>query len=122
VRVFFVSPSLAKVTGLPIKLGRWLDEGEDVPHGPLVAVLSEPFWRSHFQSDPNIVGKNIILSGWSFQVVGVAPMQASVCGPPVAQVYAPTNALPTVLNWSLWDRSEHMVDCLGRLKKGLTIA
>jgi hypothetical protein len=51
VRVFFVSPSLAKVSGLPIKLGRWFNEAEDVPHGPLVAVLSEPFWRSHFQSD-----------------------------------------------------------------------
>jgi putative ABC transport system permease protein len=118
VRVFFVSPSLAKVGGLPIKLGRWLNEGEDVPHGPLVAVLSEPFWRSHFQADPNIVGKNIILSGWSFQIVGVAPMQPSTCGPPVAQVYVPTNALLTVMNWSINDRSGHYVDCLGRLKKG----
>src|ERR1700730_19185971 len=45
VRVFFVFPTLAKVGGVPIKLGRWLNEGEDVPHGPLVAVLSEPFWR-----------------------------------------------------------------------------
>lgn len=82
VRVFFVSPNLAKVSGLPIKLGRWLNEGEDVPHGPLVAVLSEPFWRSHFQSDPSIVGKNIMLSGWSFQVVGVVPMQVGACGSP----------------------------------------
>jgi putative ABC transport system permease protein len=122
VRVFFVSPGLAKVGGLPIKLGRWLNEGEDVPHGPLVAVLSEPFWRSHFQADPNIVGKNIILSGWSFQIVGVAPMQPSTCGPPVAQVYVPTNALLTVMNWSINDRSGHYVDCLGRLKKGVTIA
>jgi putative ABC transport system permease protein len=122
VRVFFVSPGLAKVGGLPIKLGRWLNEGEDVPHGPLVAVLSEPFWRSRFQADPNIVGKNIILSGWSFQIVGVAPMQPSTCGPPVAQVYVPTNALLTVMNWSINDRSGHYVDCLGRLKKGVTIA
>jgi putative ABC transport system permease protein len=76
VRAFFVSPGLAKVTGLPIRLGRWFNEEEDVPHGPLVAVLSEPFWRTHFQSDPSIVGKNITLSGWSFQIVGVAPMQA----------------------------------------------
>src|ERR1700739_3934756 len=55
VRVFFVSPGLAKVTGLPIKLGRWFEKEEDVPHGPLVAVVSEPFWRSQFHSDPNIV-------------------------------------------------------------------
>lgn len=122
VRVFFVSPSLAKVSGLPIKLGRWLNEGEDVPYGPLVAVLSEPFWRRHFQSDPSIVGKNIMLSGWSFQIVGVVPMQVGACGSPlVAQVYVPINALPTVLNWTL-GRGDHIVDCLGRLKKGVTVA
>jgi putative ABC transport system permease protein len=128
VRVFFVSPGLAKVTGLPIKLGRWFEKEEDVPHGPLVAVVSEPFWRSQFHSDPNIVGKNITLSGWSFQIVGVAPMQpwpswhAWPSGLPVAQVYVPTNVIQTVANGTLWDRSNHMIDCLGRLKKGVTIA
>jgi putative ABC transport system permease protein len=128
VRVFFVSPGLAKVTGQPIRLGRWFKEEEDVPHGPLVAVLSEPFWRAHFQSDPSIVGKNITLSGWNFQIVGVAPMQAWATwhampfGLPVAQVYVPTNVLETVVKWTLSDRSNHIVDCLGRLKKGVTIA
>ena len=71
VQIHFVSPSLAKVSELPMKLGRWINESEDVPHGPLVAVLSEPFWRTYVKSDPNIVGKNIRLSGWSFQVIGV---------------------------------------------------
>jgi len=128
VRVFFVSPGLAKVTGLPLKLGRWFREEEDVPHGPLVAVLSEPFWRSQFHSDPNIIGKNITLSGWSFQIVGVAPMQVWASwhewafGLPMAQVYVPTNALQTVMKWTLSDRSSHMVDCIGRLKKGVTVA
>jgi len=128
VRVFFVSPGLAKVTGLPIRLGRWFNEEEDVPHGPLVAVLTEPFWRSQFHSDPDIVGKDITLSGWSFQIVGVAPLQpwpswhAWPCGLPVAQVYVPTNVIQTTMKWTLWDRSNHMVDCLGRLKKGVTIA
>jgi putative ABC transport system permease protein len=122
VRVHFASTSLAKVTGLPITLGRWISEEADVPHGPLVAVLSEPFWRKNFQSDPSIVGKNITLSGWSFQVIGVAPVQVWGCGPPIADVYVPTNAVTTVLNWPLDARDEHFVDCLGRLKKGVSIA
>ncbi|MGA7128922.1 MAG: ABC transporter permease [Chthoniobacterales bacterium] len=122
VQVYFVSPSLTKVTGLPVKLGRWISDQEDVPHGPLVAVLSEPFWRSRFQADPSIVGKNITLSGRSFQVIGVAPLQASTCGPPAADVYAPTNAIATAFNWNLVeDRGGHYVDCLGRLKKGVSI-
>jgi putative ABC transport system permease protein len=109
-------------------LGRWFREEEDVPHGPLVAVLSEPFWRSQFRSDPNILGKNITLSGSTFQIVGVAPLQvwaswhAMAFGLPVAEVYVPTNALQTVMKWTLSDRSSHMVDCIGRLKKGVTVA
>jgi putative ABC transport system permease protein len=121
VQVYFASPSLLKVSGLPVKLGRWFSEQEDVPHGPLVAVLSEHFWRSHFQSDPSIVGKNITLSGWNFQVLGVIPLQASACGPPIADVYAPTNAITTTMNWPIEDRSGHVVDCLGRLKRGVSI-
>ena len=122
VQVHLVSPSLAKVTGLPIKLGRWISEQEDVPHGPLVAVLSERLWRTRFQSDPSIVGKNIILSGWSFQVIGVAPVQVWAGRPVTADVYAPTNAITTVLGWSLDARDDHIVDCVGRLKKGVSIA
>ena len=122
VQVHLVSPSLAKVTGLPMKLGRWISEQEDVPHGPLVAVLSERLWRTHFQSDPNIVGKNIILSGWSFQVIGVAPVQVWANRPVMADVYAPTNVITTVLGWSLDARDDHTVDCVGRLKKGVSIA
>jgi hypothetical protein len=71
----FVSPSLFRVTGLPMILGRVFTEKEDIPNGPLVAVLSERCWRSRFQSDPNILGKNIILSDLSFQVIGIVPSQ-----------------------------------------------
>jgi len=44
----FVSPSLFKLTGLPVILGRVFTEEEDIPNGPLVAVLSERCWRSRF--------------------------------------------------------------------------
>jgi putative ABC transport system permease protein len=56
----FVSPSLFRVTGLPTILGRVFTEEEDIPNGPLVAVVSERCWRSRFQSDPNILGKNLM--------------------------------------------------------------
>jgi ABC-type antimicrobial peptide transport system permease subunit len=59
-------------------LGRWFALEEDVQHGPLVAVLSDRFWKSQYQSDPNIIGKTITASGFTFQVIGVAPVQANV--------------------------------------------
>jgi hypothetical protein len=78
----FASPSLFSVTGLPTILGRAFTEKEDIMNGPLVAVLSERCWRSRFQSDPNIIGKNIILSDLSFQVIGIVPSQLDDWGPP----------------------------------------
>jgi putative ABC transport system permease protein len=89
----FVSPSMFKVSGLPPLLGRVFTEQEDVPNGPFVALLSEHCWRSRFHSDPSIVGKNIVLSENSFQVIGVVPAQVNDWGPPPADLYAPIHLI-----------------------------
>jgi putative ABC transport system permease protein len=39
----------------------------------LVAVISEPLWRSRFASDSNAIGRDITLDDRSFTVVGVMP-------------------------------------------------
>jgi predicted permease len=51
-------------------LGRGFASGEDA--APVI-VLSETVWRSSFGSDPQIIGKPILLSGRTFTVVGIAP-------------------------------------------------
>jgi putative ABC transport system permease protein len=38
-----------------------------------VIVLSEDYWRSHFNSDPSVLGKTLRLGGERFRVIGVAP-------------------------------------------------
>jgi hypothetical protein len=42
-----------------------------------VVVLSERFWRAHFNGDPAIVGKTIPLDDGAFLVAGIAPMISS---------------------------------------------
>ena len=91
--VEFVSPSMFKVSGLPTVVGRVFTEQEDIPNGPLLVVLSEHFWRTRFQSDPKIIGKNLTLSDQSFQVIGVVPTQVNDWGPPSADVYLPANTI-----------------------------
>jgi hypothetical protein len=71
--VSFVSNGLFNLSGRPFILGRPFTDQEDVPHGRLVAVLSERFWHSHFNADPGIIGKNVTLSDQTFEVIGVAP-------------------------------------------------
>jgi len=53
-------------------LGRLLGPNEcDRGIAAQVVVLSEPFWRSHFNADLHIVGEVIHLNGLPFTVVGV---------------------------------------------------
>jgi putative ABC transport system permease protein len=121
----FVSPSLFRLTGLPVILGRVFTEEEDIPNGPLVAVLSERCWRSLFQSDPNIVGRNVILSDLNVQVIGVAPLQMDDWGPPGIDVYLPIHAVAAfhlMTNNVFAARDNHLFACFGRLKAGVSVS
>jgi predicted permease len=120
----FASPSLFNVTGLPVILGRLFTDKEDIVNGPQVAVLSERCWRSRFQSDPNVLGKNIILNDLNFQVIGVVPSQLDDWGPPGVDVYLPLHAIVPfkVFGDPFTQRNIHMFTCFGRLKPGVSIS
>ncbi|HEY4815148.1 MAG TPA: ABC transporter permease, partial [Chthoniobacterales bacterium] len=117
----FVSPSLFTLTGRPAILGRTFNLQEDIPHGPLLAVISERFWRSHFNADPNVIGKSLTLSEQSFEIIGVVPAQMDVWGPPPTDVYLTVNSL-ALFSYPIYQRSSHFFGCVGRLKEGVGIA
>jgi hypothetical protein len=119
--VDFVSPTLFKVTGKPIILGRTFTESEDTPRGPAVAILSERFWRERFQSDPEIIGKTVRLSEQTFEIIGVAPFQVDDWGLQKTDVYLDANQLLT-FGYPLDQRDQNFLRCLGRLKDGISIA
>jgi putative ABC transport system permease protein len=119
----FASPDLFKVTNLPFILGRPFTDEEDKSGGPLVVVLSESLWKAHFNSDPNIIGKNMTLSGESFQVIGVCPRQTEdVCTPSSDSVYVPLHVSEFFQGPWLDRRDQHALLCFGRLKKGVSSA
>ena len=120
----FATPSLFNVTGLPVILGRLFADKEDITNGPQVAVLSERCWRSRFQSDQNILGKNIILNGFVFQVIGVVPSQVDDWGLPPVDVYLPLHTLVAFnfLGDPFPQRNVHLFTCFGRLKAGVSVS
>lgn len=59
-------------------IGRNFSDTEDRPHGPRTAILSYGLWRNIFGADPNISGKNILLKGEPYTVVGVLPEGATI--------------------------------------------
>jgi len=59
-------------------IGRDFSDAEDRPHGPRTAILTYGLWRNVFSSDPNISGKNILLKGEPYTIVGVLPDGATI--------------------------------------------
>ena len=65
--------SLVDVFAVQPALGRWFTDAEDQPGGPKVAVLSHPFWSTHFARSGDVIGQRITLNGDPYEVIGVMP-------------------------------------------------
>lgn len=69
-----VTPELLRLTGARPILGRLFTETENrTPGEPRVVLLSHGLWQREFGGDEDIIGKQLALSGLSYEVVGVMP-------------------------------------------------
>jgi predicted permease len=68
----FNSANFLSAAGLRPALGRSFSAEEERIGGPPVALLSFRFWRTHFGSDPGVLGKTVLLNAHSVTIVGVA--------------------------------------------------
>ena len=66
-----VTGGMLQLFGATPAHGRLIMPEDDAPNAARVAVLSHPFWHSHFSRDPSVVGRSILLSGQSYTIVGV---------------------------------------------------
>jgi len=69
-----VANNYFRTLGIRIAAGRDFAPGDDQPATRFVVILSHALWQRRFKSDPAIVGKPIDLSGVTFTVVGVLPV------------------------------------------------
>jgi predicted permease len=61
------------VLGARPALGRFFEPGDDVPpNGNPVVVLGHAFWRRALGGDPGVLGREVVVDGRPFTVVGVA--------------------------------------------------
>ena len=109
-----VTAGLFPLLGVSPALGRAFLEEEDRPGANPVLLLSDSLWRSRFRADPAIVGKPVVLSGKSYEVVGVMPPAATF---PQAELW-----LPLAVGSRDWDlqRSSKNFRVVARLKSGAT--
>jgi putative ABC transport system permease protein len=70
-----VSWEFFPVLGVAPILGRTIEDDDDQPNAPDVAVISHRLWQTRFGADRNVVGRFIQLNDTPTQVVGVMPPQ-----------------------------------------------
>jgi predicted permease len=117
-----------RVLGYHPMLGRDFEEKEEYKNNNHVVILSDRFWRTHFQADPNIVGKTLQHSGQPFTVIGVMPPGVLHVG---GDFHSPAHGDSVDLWWPLalqphtadgCDRGCHYLNMVARLKSGISVA
>jgi putative ABC transport system permease protein len=110
------TPNLFRVLGVRAVLGRTLVDGDDQPGAPKVVVLGHGLWLRRFGGNPSVLGKQILLDGEKYTVVGVMPRGLAFPNPH-DQLYVPTGF--TAKEWS--NRDAHFLEVIARLKPGVSL-
>lgn len=122
-----VSGNFFDMLDLRPELGRGFRPDEDKVQGrDAVVILGHSLWETEFASRPDVIGTTVMLNGFPFTVIGVAPK--SFIGPNKYMrndLYVPLAMQPALAAESpvnmLEDRSVRALMVLGRLKPGVSI-
>ena len=68
-----VSPEFFELLGVPLAQGRSFSEDEMWHKNANVAVLTDAYWRNHFQADPKVLGRTFTVNSQPVTVIGVLP-------------------------------------------------
>jgi len=110
------SPRFFTVLGVAAALGRTLSADEERFGGPPAVVISDAFWRTRFNADASVVGRDLILGGASRTIVGVMP--ASFRYPTATtEVWIPAQT-PAFL---MRERRARFYTAIGRLRPGVSV-
>ena len=111
------TPNLFGLLGVRPILGRVSFPDEMRDHDQTV-VLGESFWKTHFNRDPNILGKTFRLNGLNSTVVGIMPKSLTALDGIKVDVWEPIN--PESQRYTA--RADHWLMPVARLKPGVTIS
>ncbi len=112
-----VSPALFSILGIQPRLGRTFLPEEAQPGRDRVIVLSDALWRRAFAADPQIVGKDIVVSGQTMNIVGVMPPGFEY--PTPCELWTPLAFPPDAFDPN--NRGSHGLLVLARIRPGLSL-
>jgi predicted permease len=115
----YVTPSYFRVLKTQPLLGRTFTEDEAAQGKDRVAVLTEALWDEMFARDPNVIGRDIRLSGVPYSIVGVMPNAYQALNPErklwVPFAFTPEQTSDDARHSNSWGM-------IATLKRGVTVA
>jgi putative ABC transport system permease protein len=123
VRGGMISSEFFPLLGVKPLLGRLFVHGEDRAGAAPVVLLGEGFWQRRFGSARDVIGKQMIMDGDAYTIVGVIPasfhFRAFNFGG-IKDVYVPVGQTQDPF---FYRRDAHKgMDAIGRLKPGVSLA
>src|SRR3954471_13849308 len=110
----WVSAEIFDVLGVKPIAGRNFTVEDDAKRAHAI-VMSEGFWRTRFNGDPGIVGREIRLDGSLWTVVGILPGDFRLLGQTSIWAMRPITTLPPRA------RGAYLLQVVGRLRPGISI-
>lgn len=108
------TPGFFTMEGLPLFLGRDFRPEEGQPGQDHVVILSHRLWSNHFNSNRDLIGKDIRMNGEPYTVVGVLP--PGTYDRFNSQLWVPLSFRPEQIT-----HDSNFGSVMARLKDGVTI-
>lgn len=113
-----VTYNIFSVLGVSPAIGRTFVAEEDKPNGRKVVILSDGLWKRRFAADRNVIGKDILINGEKYSVIGVMPPKFEFPMEPAAQIWTPMQVDAT----NSCGRDCITLRSIARLKPAITLA
>lgn len=116
-----VSPEFFSTLGVGPAMGRSFREAETPFASDAVVILTDRYWRQHFNADPHVLGRHVRVNGRSVTVVGVLPASFSFLSS-AARLYVPLASRPEDRTPRQRHSGGNITQMVARLKPGATMA
>ena len=120
----FVSGNYFRTFGLRPEAGRLIADADDVKGAPMVALMSDRFWRSNYSADPSVIGSTFWVNTQAVTIAGITPPgfygDRLSTNPP--DFYLPTQALPILASAPyVNNKNSSWLYMIGRVKPGVQL-
>src|SRR5690348_7028071 len=118
-----VSYGYFRALGVAPAMGRDFEPADDAYKSPNVAILSYGLWQRRFAGDRSILGKQIMLDGDGYTVIGIMPRDFQDVLDPNTEIWSPENQYNSsnIADTNSGEWGNHC-SLVGRVRAGLSFA